>query len=86
MLAETAQKLTDKLLKQGLEQGLEQGLRQGELGDKHEVLIRQLNLKFGLSDVDKASIRNVDNPELLDSALDAVVTGEDKKYILELMG
>jgi len=79
MLAETAQKLTDKLLKQGLEQGL----RQGELSEKHEVLIRLVDLKFGLSEDEKIRIRKVQEPWRLDSALDAVVTGEDKKELLE---
>ena len=74
MLAETAQKLTDKLLNEGL--------RQGELSDKHEVLIRLVDLKFGLSEDEKVRIRKVQEPWRLDSALDAVVTGEDKQELL----
>ena len=74
MLAETAQKLTQKWLKEGIEQG--------ELNEKHDVLIRQLNLKFGLTENEKDYIRNVEDTELLDSALDAVVTGETKQELL----
>jgi hypothetical protein len=70
MLAETAQKLTQKWLKQGIEQ------------EKHEVLIRMLILKFGLSDDEKVLIRNIQEPWRLDSALDAFATGEDKQTLL----
>jgi hypothetical protein len=61
---------------------LKQGIEQGELSDKHEVLIRMLILKFGLSDDEKVLIRNVQEPWLLDSALDGFATGEDKQTLL----
>ena len=70
MFAETAQRIKQDLLKEG------------ELKEKHEVLIRQLILKFGLTDDEKTSIRDVTDTRLLDSALDAVVTGENKQELL----
>ena len=57
-------------------------LNEGKLSDKHDVLIRQIDLKFGLKEDEKNLIRNVQEPWLLDSALDAVVTAEDKSGVL----
>ena len=58
-------------------------LNEGKLSEKHDVLIRQIDLKFGLKEDEKNLIRNIQEPWLLDSALDAVVTGEDKSGVLE---
>ncbi len=55
----------------------------GELNEKHEVLIRQLNLKFGLKENEKNLIRNVREPRVLDTALDAFATGTTKSDVLE---
>lgn len=81
MFAETAQKLTRKWLEQGIEQGIEQG----ELNDKHEVLIRQLELKFGLTGDEKDIIMAETSSEALNAALDAVIMNEEKQSILELL-
>ena len=75
MLAEVAQKLNRKLLNEGMEQGKLQGRR--------DMLIRQLDLRFGLERDEKNLIRNINEPKLLDSALDAFATGDDKSGILE---
>ena len=82
MFAETAQRIKQDLLNEGIQQGIEQG----ELSDKHEVLIRLVDLKFGLTEDEKNRIQEVQSPELLDSALDAVVTGNDKQGLLALLG
>ena len=81
MFADIAQRIKQDLLNEGIQQGIEKG----ELNDKHEVLIRQLDLKFGLTEDEKDRIRYVQSPVLLDSALDAVVTGEDKQGLLALL-
>ena len=39
-------------------------------------------MKYGLKEDEKNLIRKVQEPWLLDSALDAVVTGEDKSGVL----
>ncbi len=62
--------------------GLQQGLEQGKLSDKHDVLIRQLDLKFLLSEEEKERIRRVQDAALLDAALDTVVTGKSKAEIM----
>ena len=78
MLAEVAQELNRKLLNEGMEEG--------KLRDKQDVLERLLDLRFGLEEVEKNLIRNIQEPGLLDSALDAFATGEDKSGILEKLG
>jgi len=75
MLAEVAQELNRKLLNEGLEEG--------KLQDKQDVLGRLLDLKFGLEEGEKNLIRNINEPGLLDSALDAFATDDDKSGILE---
>jgi hypothetical protein len=64
---------------------LEQGIEKGGLKDKHEVLIRQLDLKFGLEEYEKDRIRSVQSPEVLDSALDALVLSDDKTSVLRIL-
>ncbi len=70
MLVDIAEKLTQKLM------------REGQLSEKHNVLIRLADLKFGLEEDEKILIRNIQEPWLLDSALDAFATGEDKSGVL----
>jgi len=70
MLVDIAEKLTQKLMKEG------------QLSDKQDVLIRQMNLKFGLEEDEKNLIRNIQEPWLLDAALDAFATGENKSGVL----
>ena len=83
MLAEVAQRLNQKILNQGLEQGLELGLEQGKLRDKQEVLIRLLDLKFGIEEEEKSLIQTIDDFQKLDSSLGAIVLGENKENILD---
>ncbi len=85
MLAEVAQKLNRKLLNEGIAKGLEQGLEQGKIRDKQEVLIKQLDLKFGIEEEERNSIQTVDGFQKLDAALEAIVLGENKEKILDLL-
>ncbi|MCK5736705.1 MAG: Rpn family recombination-promoting nuclease/putative transposase [Spirochaetaceae bacterium] len=70
MFAETAQRIKQDLL------------QEGKLNEKHEVLIRLVDLKFGLKEAEKNMIRNIQDSRLLDSALDAFATGDDKSGVL----
>ena len=87
MLAEVAQKLNQKILNdgisQGLEKGMEKGLEQGKLKEKQEVLIKQLDLKFGLKEEERQRIFALDEIGKLDSALEAIVLEGRKEAILE---
>ncbi len=66
-------------------QGLEEGIERGELEDKHNVLIRQLELKYSLSVDEKKHIISINEFNKLDAALDAVVLAKDKENILKLL-
>jgi len=58
-------------------------MREGQLSEKHNVLIRLADLKFSLEEDEKILIRNVQEPWLPDSALDAFTTGENKSGVPE---
>ncbi|RKX75381.1 MAG: hypothetical protein DRP49_04715 [Spirochaetes bacterium] len=93
MFAETAERLVKRWreegieqgIEQGIKQGIEQGIEQGELKEKHEILIRLMELKFGLDDNEREMIRKVQSPGVLDSALDAVVIVNDKLSVLGML-
>jgi len=80
-LEEKAMTTGEKLIHKGLKQGLEQG----ELIDKQQVLIRQADKKFGLTEGEKEAIRTCNTPAKLDSALDTILTAESKSEILRLL-
>ena len=60
----------------------EQMRTEGRLQDKQQVLVRQLSRKFALTDADRRRIEETENTELLDAALDEVVTAESKEQVL----
>ncbi len=72
----------EKGLEQGLEQGREQGLQLGELREKHAVLKRQFDRKFGLLPEDAELIDATDAPERLDAALDAIIDASERGEVL----
>jgi predicted transposase/invertase (TIGR01784 family) len=71
--------------RKGLEEGLGKGREEGELEEKHNVLIRQLELKYALSEDEREHILFITDFEKLDAALDAVVLSEDKESVLKLL-
>ena len=64
------------------EQMRTEGQTIGRLQDKQQVLVRQLLRKFALTDADRRRIEETENTELLDAALDEVVTAESKEQVL----
>ena len=73
-------------LQRGLEKGLEEGIEKGELADKHNVLIRQVELKYGLSGDEKKHILSVNDFKKLDAALDVILFAEGKDEVLGALG
>ena len=71
--------------RKGLEEGLGKGREEGELEEKHNVLIRQLELKYGLSEDEREHILFITDFKKLDAALDAVVLSEDKGSVFKLL-
>ncbi len=58
---------------------------EGELNEKHTILIRQLSLKYTLSEDEKSHILSVTDFKKLDAAIDAFVFAEDKESVLKLL-
>ena len=59
-----------------------EGLIKGELVDKHKVLIRQLELKYSLSEDEKNQILSISDLKKLDTDLDSFVFSENKESVL----
>ena len=66
-------------LEEGREKGIKEGIKEGELEEKHNVLIRQLELKYNLSEDEKKHILSINDFKKLDAALNAVVLVKDKE-------
>ena len=62
-----------------------EGLKEGELEDKHNVLIRQLDLKYRLTEKEKSRILSVNDLKKLDSALDTVVISNNKESVFKFL-
>ena len=75
---ETFMTIAEKLIEEGREKGKEEGV----LLVKQEVLVRQLDKKFGLNKREKEAIRACGDKEKLDNAIDAFVTAPDKNEVL----
>ena len=67
----------------GKEEGMQEGLQQGEILEKQNVLRKQLDKKFGLTEKESQIISNQPNPELLDKALDEVLFANSKDEVLK---
>ncbi len=65
-----------------IQQGHKKGLKEGKLDEKQNVLIRQLDKKFGLPAEDKNLILSTTNPDQLDEALDEIVTADNLNQVL----
>lgn len=71
--------LRDQLSREGV------AYEKGELKEKHNVLIRLLELKYGLNEDERSLILSSSDFEKLDDALDAVVLSDNKKSVLKLL-
>jgi hypothetical protein len=59
------------------------GREAGRIEDKQEVLKRQLDRKFGLTEEEGQLVRSQADPQKLDAALDALVFADSKGAVLE---
>ena len=75
----------DELIEQGKEEGITVGKTQGELQDKQQVLVRQLNKRFGLTDEETELIMSETSREKLDQALDEFVFAVKKEQVLKIL-
>ncbi|MBD3425698.1 MAG: hypothetical protein GF409_00545 [Candidatus Omnitrophica bacterium] len=66
----------------GIEKGKKERERIGRLEDKQEVLMRQLERKFGLTSKERDRVRSTADPDNLDSALDLILSATTKEEVL----
>ena len=66
----------------GIEKGKEEGERIGRLDEKQEVLIRQMEKKFGLTADERDRIQSTKDLDKLDSALDVILSAATKEEVL----
>ena len=67
------------------QEGIEQGIEQGGLLNKQEVLIRQPEKKFGLSEEGRKLIKTVTDFRKLDDALDIILFAENSEEVLNCL-
>jgi predicted transposase/invertase (TIGR01784 family) len=72
-------------IEKGIEQGFVQGRQAGELRERHAVLKRLLDRKFGLEPGDTELIEGVTDPDRLDAALDAILDATEREEVLGLL-
>ena len=77
--------IAEQWIAEGRQKGRVEGRLEGQIEDKHQVLTRQIRLKFGLSEHESQLITSVHDTEKLDSAIDAVITASDKTEIFALL-
>jgi predicted transposase/invertase (TIGR01784 family) len=89
MLLQSMDKMYEQAKKEGLEKGIQEGIeegrREGKLEDKREMLIRQLDLRFGLKEEEAALIRKEQAHELLNSCLDKILFSNTKEEVLAIL-
>jgi hypothetical protein len=66
----------------GIEKGIEQGKEEGRLEEKQEVLMRQLERKYGLTSQECDRVRTTADPDKLDAALDLILSATTKEEVL----
>ena len=65
-----------------VEKGRNEGLEEGSLQRSREVLVRQLDSKFGLAAVERDRILSCKDSAALDAALDEFALADDKASVL----
>ncbi len=58
---------------------------EGELINQHEVVIKQLDKKFGLKEEEKEFIRNVTDRKKLDRVIEEILFSESKEKLLSCL-
>ena len=79
---ETFMTIAESLIERGKEKGLKEGKEEGLITEKQLVLIRLLNKKFGLNEIEKERILNCRDKAKLDNAIDEFVTAREKSEVL----
>lgn len=82
---ETAYRPAEDVMMTAAQQLTQRGAIKGRIEDKQAVLTRLVDRKFGITDVEQGLIGSTADIDKLDAALDALVDGQDKQSILNLL-
>ena len=70
---------------EGKLEGLQEGKQSGKLERSQEVLIKQIQLKYGITEKEKDFIRKVTDLDKLDIAIEKILTNITKEELLALL-
>ena len=73
------------LAQRWLEEGKAKGKLEGELLNQQDVVIKQLNKKFGLKEEEKEFIRSVKDRKKLDKVIEEILFSESKEELLSYL-
>jgi predicted transposase/invertase (TIGR01784 family) len=84
--------IADKLRQEGMQkgrqegrqEGIQEGRQEGRLEGKRIALMTLINRKFALSAEEKGLIDSVQDPAMLDQAMEAILFAQDKSEVLSL--
>ena len=65
--------------------GREEGIVYGETKSKQDTLIKQMHLKYGITDSEKDFIKSVTDLDKLDKATEAILSEDSKEKLLDLL-
>lgn len=78
--------IADSLRDEGMELGRRQGLEQGRVEESRRILLRQLEKRFGLTQVERDLVADCAEIENLEAAADLLVQPEaEKEAVLRLL-
>ena len=81
--------LAERLLEEGEQRGIKKGEQlgksKGKLESKQEVLIKQIQLKHGITEKEKDFIRTVTDLDKLDLAIEKILTNISKEELLSIL-
>ena len=80
-----AMRLIEKGKLEGKLEGLQEGKQSGKLERSQEVLIKQIQLKYGITEKEKDFIRKVTDLDKLDIAIEKILTNITKEELLALL-
>jgi predicted transposase/invertase (TIGR01784 family) len=66
-------------------EGLQEGRQQGSLQHSREVLVRQMDRKFGLTDAERKRIMACEEQQAMETALDIILEAETKEQVLAML-
>jgi predicted transposase YdaD len=69
---------------EGRQEGIQEGRQEGRLEGKRIALMTLINRKFALSAEEKGLIDSVQDPAMLDQAMEAILFAQDKSEVLSL--